>query len=531
MRRDRTPRAAPVPAQARTAPVRTAQARTAQARPADRRPQALAAARAPRAQRDRTQRERARRALALAAAALAAALVALSAHAQPASWPDPSTMTFAPIHFQAPTPRKAVLANGITVYLAEDHSLPLVQGVAYVDAPSVYDPAGKVGLAGFTAHLLRDGGAGGRSPDAIDEQLATLGATVEASSNDVLASVSFSALASNVDQVLPIWQDVLTRPDFDPSRIDIERQRQLDAIKRVVDNPVQLAVREFSYRVAEGHPSGAYPTAATINAIQRSDLIAFHNDYYGPASTVIAITGDFNADAMLNTLNATLGAWQHALPPKPTLPPFNEHPTPKVYFTQKDVQQSIILIGEPAMRAYTPSYDTFMVANQILGAGGFTSRLFTDIRTKRGLAYTTGSQLSQGFAFPGIFLAYAFTRSDATGQVLQLMLSEIKQLRDQGVSAAEVTQARNQIVNQAVFRDTSVADTTERTARVQLLGLPPGYFQTYLDTVQTITPAEVQSAARQVLNPDGLVIMVVGNAAAFDEPLSDFGQVVNVPLQ
>ncbi|MEJ2290984.1 MAG: pitrilysin family protein [Deinococcales bacterium] len=457
--------------------------------------------------------------------------LALQAQAQPADWPDPTAMTFPPIQFQAPTPQKAVLSNGITVYLAEDHSLPLVQGVAYVEAPGVYDPPDKVGLASFTAQLLRDGGAGGQRPDAIDEQLAYLGASVEASSSDTYASVSFSSLASNIDQVLPLWQDVLTRPDFAQDRIEVERQRQLEAIRRVVDNPVQLAVREFSYRVAEGHPSGAYPTADTINAIQRSDLVAFHDAYYAPASTVVAITGDFDAQQMLATLDATLGAWRHPLAPSPQVPAFNEHPAPKVYFVQKDVQQSIILVGQPAVRAYTPAYNAFTVADQILGAGGFTSRLFTDIRTKRGLAYSTGSQITQGFDYPGIFLAYAFTRSDATGQVLQLILDEIGRLRDQGVTPAELSQAREQIVNQAVFRDTSVAATTERTARVQLLGLEPGYFETYLQTVQSITPAEVQAAARQVLNPDGLIIMVVGNADAFDEPLSDFGQVVTIPLQ
>lgn len=471
----------------------------------------------------------------LAAAAVLAWLVVAAllpvAAAQPADWPDPSAITFAPLQFKAPSPREAVLSNGITVFLAEDHALPLVQGVAYVDAPGIYDPPDKVGLAGFTAQLLRDGGAGGRSADAIDEQLAYLGASVEASSSNVLAAVSFSSLADNVDEVLPIWQDVLTRPDFAPSRIEVERQRQLEAIRRVVDNPVQLAVREFSYRVAEGHPSGAYPTARTIDAIQRSDLVAFHDANYAPASTVVAITGDFDADAMLETLEATLGSWRHELAPRRPLPAFNRNPAPKVYFVQKDVQQSIILIGQPAMRAYAAGYGTFTVANQILGAGGFSSRLFTDIRTKRGLAYSTGSQLSQGFGYPGIFLAYAFTRADATGQVLHLVLDEIARLRDEGVTAAEVEQARRTIVNQAIFRDTSVAATTERTARVQLLGLEPGYFEAFLNTVQSITPEQVQAAARQVLRPDGLVVMVVGNAAAFDEPLSAFGQVVTIPLQ
>ena len=115
--------------------------------------------------------------------------------------------------------------------------------------------------------------------------------------------------------------------------------------------------------------------------------------------------------------------------------------------------------------------------------------------------------------------------------MLHLLLDEIGRLGTDGVTPAEVAQAREQIVNQAVFRDTSVAATTERTARVQLLGLPDGYFQAFLNTVQGITPAEVQAAAKQVLDPSGLVIMVVGNASAFDEPLSDFGVVESIPLQ
>ncbi len=467
---------------------------------------------------------------ALAAALVTGALLAGVGWAQTPSWPDPSQLTYPPLDVRSSSPRREVLSNGIVVYLAEDHTLPLVQGIAYVDAPSVYDPADEVGLSGFTADMLREGGAGGRSPDEIDGELEYLGASVEASSSDVLASVSFSSLADNVGDVLPIWRDVLSAPDFDPQRIDIERQRQLEALRRVADNPVQVAVREFSYRVAEGHPSGAYPTEATINAITRDDLIAFHADYYGPASTVVAVTGDFDADAMLATLEDTLGGWHHDLATPPALPAFDPHPAPKVYFAQKDVQQSVILVGQPAMRAYTPSYDAFTVANHILGAGGFSSRMFTDIRTKRGLAYATGSQLTQGFDYPGIFLAYAFTRADATGQVLQLILDEIRGLVDDGVTQAELDQSRTTIVNQAVFRDTSVAAITQRQARVDLLGLEPGYFERFLDTVQGLTPADVQASAREVLRPDDLVIMVVGNADAFDRPLSDFGEVVDVAL-
>lgn len=461
------------------------------------------------------------------------AVVALwgSAAAQPADWPHPAELSFEPIAFEAPSPRREVLSNGLVVHLAEDRTLPLVRGVAYVKAPGLYDPPEKVGLASFTADLLREGGAGGRAPEEIDEALEFLGASVEAQSGDVLASVSFSSLEENVDEVLPIWRDVLVAPDFAPERIEVQRQRQLESIRRIEDQPVQVALREFRRRVAEGHPAGDFPSEETVRAITREDLRAFHDDHYAPSSTVLAVTGDFDADEMLERLERLLGSWEADRAAPPELPPFDDTPGPRLILADKDVQQSVIIVGQPAMRAYQPPYTAFSAANHVLGAGGFSSRLFQEIRTRRGLAYATGSQLGQGFDVPGIFLAYAITRVDATGQVLELLLEEIRTLVEEGVTADELEQSVRTLVNQSLFRDTSVAELTQRTARVELLGLDPGYFEEHLERLQELTPDEVHEAAREVLDPDALVIMVVGDAESFDVPLSSFGEVEQVDLE
>lgn len=468
---------------------------------------------------------------ALRAGVLMAMAMLGQAFAQPADWPSPYDMTFEPVEFEAPRAQRAQLSNGMTVYLAEDHSLPLIQGVAYVDAPAVLDPEGKTGLAAFTAAMLREGGAGERTPDEVDATLEFLAASVEAGSDQTMASVSFSSLSSTIDQVLPIWSDTLQHPGFDPARIEVQRQRQLEAILRVRDNPVQLAVQEFYARVTQGHPVGASPDDASIQSLTRDDLVRFHDDFYGPGDTVIAVTGDFDSDTMLRALEASIGTWDNALAPRPEVPPLDPNPAPKVYFAQKQVEQSVIIVGQPSVRAYTPDSNAFTVANFVLGAGGFSSRMFTDIRTKRGLAYATGSQLSQGFDFPGIFLAYAFTRGDATGQVLDLMLGEIRNLVDGGITEDELEQSRETILNQSLFRATSVQAITERTARVQLLGLEPDYYETFLSDLQSLTTEEVDAATRRALHPDGLVIMVVGDEALFDRPLSDFGEVERIELE
>ena len=463
--------------------------------------------------------------------AVALWLAGAFALAQPADWPDPSEIEPAPLEFDAPEPRRAVLGNGLVVHLAEDRSLPLVSGVAYVRAPGLYDPDDLAGLAAFTAGLLREGGAGGRSPAEIDLTLERLAASVEAGSSDVVASVSFSALSDTLDEVMPIWRDVLIAPDFDPERIEVQRQRRLEAIRRIVDDPVALALREFQARVASDHPAGRYPTEASIAALRRDDLIAFHEAYYGPGTTVLALSGDFDADVMLARLEALFGAWDHEVRPPPELPPYDPEPEGRIYLVQKDVQQSIIVVGQPAMRAYQEPYTAFTVGNEVLGAGGFGSRLFAEIRTRRGLAYATGSQLTQGFAVPGLFLAYAFTRADATGRVLELLLAELERLREEGVTAEEMDRAVTTLLNASVFRDTSVAAITQRSARAELLGLPDGYFERHVARMRDLDRGDVRAAAAGVLDPDHLVVLVVGNEEAFDRPLSDFGDVRRIEIE
>lgn len=451
--------------------------------------------------------------------------------APPADWVDPVDMQFDTIEFRPAAPTEATLSNGIRVFLTEDHALPIIQGTAFVDAKSVFDPADKVGLASFTANLLREGGAGGRSPDEIDNALEFIAASVEASATAFYSSVSFESLTDTLPEVLPIWRDVLVSPDFDEGRIEIERQRQLEGILRIVDNPVQLAVREFYFRVAEGHPSGAYATADTVGAITRDDLLNFHASYYQPQATTVAITGDFEAEAMLELLEDTLGAWQGEAVAYPELPALDEKPAPKIYYAPKDIEQSIILIGHPSVVAYSPEYNDLEVAIDILGAGGFYSRLFNEIRTRRGLAYSTGAFQTQGFDYPGDFVAYSISRADATGEVLEALLAEVEKLQNAGVTPEELERSRQSILNSSLFRFTSPAAVTERAARIGFLGLEPGYYETYLENVQSITPEDVQAIMQRIIRPAEMVIMVVGNAEAFDRPLEDFGEVVTIDLE
>jgi zinc protease len=449
----------------------------------------------------------------------------------PADWVNPRDMTFEPVEFTPPEPRRVELSNGITLYIAEDRALPLINGVAYFKASALYDPADKVGLAGLTATMLREGGAGALSPSEMDTTLETLAASIEASADLNLASVSFSSLTETIDEVLPLWLDTMRNPNFDARRLEVEKGGILESIRRENDDPGTIASREFFARIAEGHPLGYYATEETINAITRDDLIAFHHRYYQPEGMTVAITGDFDTQEMVAKIEAALGAWQGQAVTYPEIPELNMNPAPRVYLAPKALEQSVIIIGHPSVFAYTPEYNDLIVANDILGGGGFSSRLFLEVRTKRGLAYSTGSGLSQGFNFPGIFYLSASTRADKTAEALGLLISEVRRFQESGVTDAELERSRNSIVNSSLFRFTSVAAITQRAARIQLLGLEPGYYETFLERVQTISKEEVQAIAQQQLRPNDFVIMVVGDPEKFDAPLDQFGEVVTIFLE
>jgi zinc protease len=449
----------------------------------------------------------------------------------PADWPLPSDLTFEPVDFTPLEPTRVELSNGIVLYLAEDRSLPLISGAAYFKAASLYDPADKVGLAELTAVMLREGGVGELSPTELDIKLETLAASIEASANANFASVGFSSLTETIDEVLPLWIDTVQRPNFDERRLEIEKGGILESIRRENDDPGTIASREFFARLAEGHPTGYYATEATITAITRNDLIAFHDTFYQPQDMTLALSGDFDTQEMVAKIEAALGSWAGKAVTYPEIPDFNLKPVPKIYLAPKELEQSVIIIGHPSVFAYTPAYNDLVVANDILGGGGFSSRLFLEVRTKRGLAYSTGSNISQGFDYPGIFLASASTRADKTAETVGLLISELERFQEGGVTDAEVERSRNSIVNSSLFRFTNVAAITQRAARTELLGLEPDYYETFLERVQTISPSDVQEVAQLELRPDDLIIMVVGDPAKFDAPLDQFGEVVRIDLE
>lgn len=449
------------------------------------------------------------------------------------AWGKIKPMTYPPLNpFEIPQPQKITLDNGIRVYLLEDHTLPIVDvSVVANRCGSYLEPPAKVGLARMTFEVMRTGGTTTKTGDQIDEELEAIGASVETSAGAVNASAHANALSEYAEQVLATLADILRHPVFDQDKIELAKTGLRSEISRRNDQPMQMAVREFTKLLygAES-PYARVPEYATVDAVTRQDMVLFHAAAVQPGNMQIGVVGDFKADEMLALLKKYLGDWPTATQELPAPPEINYVFAPTVNYAEKtDVNQSNILLGHIGGKMGDPDYPATIVMNGVLG-GGFGSRLADNVRTRLGLAYTAMGNYTFQYTYPGIFFAYAATKSESTGKAIREMIKQIKSMQVDPPTATEMKLAKDGWLNSFVFNFESRAQVLGRMMTYDYYGFPLDYLQQLKAAVEKVTPRDVVEVAKRKLNPDNLQLLVVGKADDFDEPLANFGTVNTVDI-
>jgi len=444
---------------------------------------------------------------------------------------DPRTMTFPELRFDIPAAERVVLECGMPVYLLRDTELPIINITALVRTGSVYDPAGKAGLASLTGGVMRSGGAGGLSPEKMDDELEFMASAVESAIGADMGTVSLTSLTKNFSRTLHIFGDVLLRPDFSQNRVEIARKHLIEGLRRQNDDPKGIAAREINRAIYAGHPLGVIPTFASANAITRQDMVDFHRRFFRPDAMILAVSGDFDRTALLKELNAVFGKVAAAAPqPLPDIPQPTADFRPEVIYGKKEVNQTVIRMGHLGITKDDPDVYALRVMDYILG-GSFTSRLTMEIRTNQGLAYNVDSRFDVGRRFTGSFMAETETKAESTGKAISLMKEIIAGMTREPVSDQELKAAKEYIVNSFMFGFTSPASIVTQRARLEFYGYPPGYLEGYRDNIARVTKEDVLAAARRHLRPEAFKLVVVGDAAKFDKPLAAFGTVRELDLR
>ncbi|MGH7260674.1 MAG: M16 family metallopeptidase [Nitrospiraceae bacterium] len=448
---------------------------------------------------------------------------------------DPHQMTFAPVTFTPPTPERVVLDNGMVVYLLEDHELPLVTVTATMKTGAWLDPSDKIGLAGIAGVTMRTGGTQRMGAEALDQELEQLAATVSVGIGVESGSAMLDVLTKDLPRGLHLFADVLTAPAFDPARVELAKLQTIEGIRRRQDQPQSIAGREFAKLLyGPEHPYARESTVESVSRITRDDLLEFHAKTVHPNGIILGVTGDFDKTAMLALLQEVFGRWKKGDVPTIVLPPLTADAARAdktvVRFVGKSTSQTHLRVGHLSLKEDDPDYPALRVLNDILGGSSFRSRLFNDVRTKRGLAYSVGSALSAGMRERGMWLMRAETKVESTQEAIGRLTANMEQLREQPVTDEELTEAKDAFVNSFIFLFASPSAIVGLLIGLEYDGLPKDFLQQLRDKVVQVTKDDLLAAARKHLHPERLRILAVGPPNALVPLLSSFGEAKEIKL-
>jgi len=459
------------------------------------------------------------------------ALTVLSACATvPTAMPDPRTMHFAPVSMVEPPIDVVHLDNGITLYMLPDRDLPLIRINAQIRTGTLYTPD-QVDVARFVGAQMRAGGVGDTPPEALDEALNFGAIVMHSGVGGEMASAHLDTLTRTFPEALGYFADMLRHPRFDAKRLQTSKDAALEGIRRKNDNPAGIARREFAKLLfGADHPRAHEATPEGINAIEAEQLRAYHQRQFRPDRVSLGITGDFDIDEMRHAIEAAFGDWQAeplALPSPVKLPTSEVR---RVVFAHKPVTQASVRIGHLSIQRDDPDYYALQLANRILGADGFRSRLFNTIRTKHGLAYSVGSGLSAGHDDRGSFLMAVRTRSEQVGQAITLMFDEVERLRTEPVPEAELEAAKESFLSGFVFKSATAGQVLSRRMLLDYYHMPVDELEQLKRETLAVTPEDILRVAKNHLEPARMSIVAVGDRAQLADALAPFGTVVEIPL-
>jgi predicted Zn-dependent peptidase len=438
----------------------------------------------------------------------------------------PRQLHFPAFEFRPPAAasHRIELPGGHVAFLVSDPALPLVDVAVALEIGSYLDPPERAGLALLTGALLRRGGAGNRSPDELDERIDYLGAELDSHFGELRGGLSLSVPSWELGAGLELLFDAIYRPLFAADRLADVRANLLEGLGRRNVEPLDILEREWQWQLYGPQSFLTRPlTARSVEAITRADVVDFHRRHVVPGHLLFAVSGDVTREELVAQLSPFLTAhparpaadgWP---PPSPTF-----RPVPGLYVVDVDTPQAKVLMGHRALRPADPEQRAAArVMGEILGGSGAISRIAGRLRTAEGLVYRASASLDDDEPWPRDFRVFFETATANTARATSIAIEEIERLRRELVSARELA-----VVQQSMTSAMRLAfDTAEKTAgwlaEDELLGRDVGWRSTQYRLIQEVGREEVRQAARELLHPDRLVVLVAGRASELLSPAGD----------
>ncbi len=402
-----------------------------------------------------------------------------------------------------------VSPGGITAWLVEDHSVPIISVSFAFEGGAALDPEGKEGLAEMVSALL-DEGAGELDSRTFQERLADLSISLSFDGNKDHFQGRLRTLARNRDAAFDLLRLAISEPRFDEEPVERIRGQILSILARRVNDPDRIAGEVFWATVLAGHAYGRpnRGKAETVQAITIADLRGFVDSRLARDNLTIGVVGDITPEALTTLLDTTFGALPASSSPV-AIPEGVAQAPGEVIVVETDVPQSTVIIGQQGLKRADPDFYAAYIMNYILGGGGFTSRLYEEVRNKRGLAYSVYSYLST-WDRAGLVVAGLGTANERVGESVDVIRTEWARMRDGDVGQEELDAAKRSLTGSYALRLETTRSIANTLVGIQLEDLGIDYINRRNGLIDAVTLDDIRRVARRLLDPNSLTIVIVG---------------------
>ncbi len=431
---------------------------------------------------------------------------------------------------ESPFPKvtRTKLANGLDVAVTEAHALPIVQIRVLVHAGTGYGAG--AGVAELTAQMLKDGGTRTMTSAQLLNRVESLGASLSVDTGFDASTFGMAVTKDHLAEALTLLGELVRDPRFDEGELKKLKARATDeADDNARSNGTWTATRVlFRELYSPTNPYATYGLApAEIAKLTSPALKDFHHRFYVPKNVTVVLAGDVDASAE-KLVETKFGDWKGGEPPKLEFPGAIAAKSRRVVIADRPKSaQSDVFVVNLAPERKTPNWPAVRVANQVLG-GGVASRIFTDVREQRSLAYSARSQIIELSHGAQPFVAYAGTATPKTALAVQGLLDNLEKLRKEGLNATETETARRFLSDIFAIRMETIGSIADLIVQADTLGLPDGYWDSYRSAVRSVNAPEASLAGATLVNPDAALIVVAGDAEVIAPALSHFGEVTIV---
>ncbi|MBP5248123.1 MAG: insulinase family protein [Fibrobacter sp.] len=418
------------------------------------------------------------------------------------------------------------ISENITGYVIEDKTLPLIHFNIFFDEPYVNDSIQNEAAHELLSAMFRRGGSKKLSPQALDDSLEFIAASLAGSVGTFTSVISVECMAKDFPQMLSLSKEVFLSPAFDEKALEIQKANAANAYEHRFDNPSGILSALENYVNYEPNPRLWNATAEEFRKVKREDLVKLAEGHFQSGKIIFAISGDFSKDSMVTELKKYFESWPSSAKNNTVVPPLKHKNKPGIYLVDKDITQANISLMAPFVKRPHEDYYPTAVASFILGGGSFSSRLMTQVRSNNGLAYSIHSRAENDYRDQGFVTIHLQTKVESAATALQIIHAEIAKLAKEGPTDEELAHAKKTLIESLPSLFDTPASTTVLFARDQLLGKKDSHYIDYVNEINAVTKDQVKAMIAKYFDSSKMTTSIVGPA----DKLKDVGTFTQISI-